>query len=173
MGYNQVMQARLINRDILIQCIVCEFEASDPAFIFQAGEYVQIVLEDGLKHYFSVMSSPNELPVLKIATRPSQSEFKKTLLQMPIASEVEINGPWGDLFLPEDGKERTYYFVAGGIGITPFMSMIKYKVEENLPYDITLLYFADPDPIFRMDLENYANRSPHVRILFIHEKISA
>lgn len=166
------MRARLTGRDILSGCILAEFRADEP-FAFRPGEYAQIVLADDLKHYFSITSSPGELPALRIAAKKSQSKFKQTLQAMPLGTEVEINGPWGDLWLPEDERQRSYYFIAGGIGITPFMSMIKYKVEQNLPYEMNLLYFSDSDPIFRADLENLANRSAKVRVLFIHEKISA
>jgi len=166
------MKAKITRRDIFTKYMVVEFQAQDPAFTFQAGEYIQLVLPNGLKHYFSITSSPNECPIFRIATRPSETEYKKTLLELPIGTEVEINGPWGDLFLPEDKEDHFYCFIAGGIGITPFISMIKYKVEESLSCEINLVYFADPEPIFKMDLENLADRSPKVRVLFVHERVS-
>jgi len=166
------LQAKLTNREETPGLLVCEFE-SEPGFSFQPGEYIQIVLEGGDKRYFSVMSSPKELPRFKIGTRPSESVFKKTLRSMKFETEVQINGPWGDLVLPYDSKERSYYFVAGGIGVTPFLSMIKYKTELFLPYELSLLYFCGGVPLFKFDLENWANQSNKTRILFIHEPISA
>jgi len=165
------MKAKLVTRHVFKNVMIAEFEA-EPQFTFQPGEYIQIVLNSGEKRYFSVMSSPNELPLIKIGTRPSNSKFKKTLAEMPLGIEAEINGPWGDLILPDDDKERSYYFVAGGIGVTPFLSMIKYKTEQFLPYDVSLLYFCDNPPLFKTDLENWAVESMRTRVLFIHERIS-
>lgn len=166
------MKAKLVRRHILKNVIIAEFEAEDPQFTFRPGEYVQIVLANGQKRYFSVMSSPSELPVIKIGTRPSNSEFKKILASMPLGTTIEVNGPWGDVVLPDDGKERSYYFIAGGIGVTPFLSMIKYKTEQLLPCDVSLLYFSDNPPLFKTDLENWAVESMHTRVLFVHERIS-
>ena len=107
-------------------------------FVFEAGQYIQLVLAENLKHYFSITNSPNEKNTLRISTRLSESEFKNKLQSLPLGSEVQINGPWGDFVLNK--KIRSYFFVAGGIGITPFMSMLRYIREEKLPITIRLFW---------------------------------
>ena len=100
------MKARLKNRMAEDALLIAEFEAADLDFTFRPGEYVQIILPNGEKRYFSVASSPSELPVFRIGTRPGDSLFKKSLAQMPLDVEADVNGPWGDVVLPEGETER-------------------------------------------------------------------
>lgn len=107
-------------------------------FMFRAGQYFKITLPAGRK-YFCFVSSPNDDKILKFAFREGVSEFKKNLLKMALGTEIEIAGPWGDMTLP-DNPSRQMVFIAGGIGITPFMSMLQLVLENDLPYQIVLLY---------------------------------
>src|SRR3990167_8593401 len=102
------MKARLKNRFEDDNLIVAEFEAADLEFVFRPGEYVQIVLPNHEKRYFSVFSSPSALPIFHIGTRPSSSLFKRALAEMHVGTEVDVNGPWGDVVLPEDVKEKSF-----------------------------------------------------------------
>ena len=65
--------------------------------------------------------------------------FKRVLKTIPLESEVYIEGPYGSVILHSDYTKPTV-FIAGGIGITPFMSMIRYATKENLPHKIFLFY---------------------------------
>ena len=67
------------------------------------------------------------------------SAFKRTLRKLPVGSEVDVEPPKGSFGLPED-PSRPLVFVAGGIGITVFRSMLRYIHEERLPYLVTLIY---------------------------------
>jgi ferredoxin-NADP reductase len=77
--------------------------------------------------------------VLGLATRIRESAFKRSLFEMPVGAEVDVEDPKGDFHLPED-TSKEYVFIAGGIGITVLRCMLKYIAEEGLPYRITLLY---------------------------------
>jgi ferredoxin-NADP reductase len=85
------------------------------------------------------VTSPNEKGVLGFATRMRDSAFKRTLRALPVGSEVEVEPPKGRFSLPEE-TSRPLVFVAGGIGITVFRSMLRYIHEERLPYRVTLIY---------------------------------
>ena len=67
------------------------------------------------------------------------SAFKRTLGELPVGSEVDVEPPKGKFALPDD-TTRPLVFVAGGIGITVFRSMLRYIHEERLPYRVTLVY---------------------------------
>jgi ferredoxin-NADP reductase len=67
------------------------------------------------------------------------SAFKRSLRELPVGAEVEVEPPKGTFALPEDPL-RPLVFVAGGIGITVFRSMLRYIQEEGLPYRVTLVY---------------------------------
>ena len=80
------------------------------------------------KHHFTISSSPTE-PFLQFTTKYRQeSDYKKALWQKRAGDSLEINGPFGSFVLDEkDTSPRL--FIAGGIGITPFRSMIKYATD--------------------------------------------
>jgi ferredoxin-NADP reductase len=113
---------------------------------FTPGQYFHVTLpnlgyEDdrGLRRHITVVTSPNERGVLGFATRMRDSAFKRTLRELAVGSEVEVEPPKGKFGLPDD-PSRPLVFVAGGIGITVFRSMLRYIHEEQLPYRVTLIY---------------------------------
>jgi ferredoxin-NADP reductase len=113
---------------------------------FVPGQYFWVELPDrgydderGLRRHITVVTSPNEGGVLGLATRLRDSAFKRTLAELDVGDEVIVEEPKGDFQLPQD-TSKEYVFIAGGIGITVFRSMLKYISEENVPYRITLVY---------------------------------
>ena len=113
---------------------------------FKPGQYFFVTLPDighqddkGLRRHITVVTSPNEKGVLGLATRMRDSAFKQTLGELPVGAEVDVEPPKGDFSLPE-ATARPFVFIAGGIGITVFRSMLRYIHEEQLPYRVTLIY---------------------------------
>jgi ferredoxin-NADP reductase len=113
---------------------------------FTPGQYFHVTLPDlgdnddkGLRRHITVITSPNEKGVLGFATRMRDSAFKRTLRELPVGSEVDVEPPKGSFGLPDDAS-RPLVFIAGGIGITVFRSMLRYIHEERLPYRVTLIY---------------------------------
>jgi ferredoxin-NADP reductase len=113
---------------------------------FKPGQYFFVTLPDvghqderGLRRHITVVTSPNEKGVLGLATRMRDSAFKRSLGELPVGAEVEVEQPKGDFGLPDD-TSRPLVFIAGGIGITVFRSMLRYIREEQLPYRVTLIY---------------------------------
>ena len=95
--------------------------------------------EKGLRRHISLVTSPSEDGVVGLATRLRDTAFKRTLAELEVGDEVEVEEPKGSFLLPEDTSVE-YVFVAGGIGITVFRSMLRYVADESLPYRITLVY---------------------------------
>jgi ferredoxin-NADP reductase len=113
---------------------------------FRPGQYFHVTLpnigdddDKGLRRHITLVTSPNEKGVVGFATRMRDSAFKRTLRELPVGSEVEVEPPKGRFGLPEDAS-RPLVFVAGGIGITVFRSMLRFIHEEQLPYRVTLIY---------------------------------
>ncbi len=104
-----------------------------------AGQWMYVRLSTDLKHHFTISTSPTE-EFLQFTTKfRTESEYKQALWQKKEGDEVEVNGPFGSFVLDE--KDTTpRLFIAGGIGITPFRSMIKYATDRQLNLSITLLY---------------------------------
>lgn len=122
------------------------FKTSQP-FAFVAGQYVTITLP-ALKHLpakeqfrdFSIASPPEDSGHIGIAVRNSASRFKQELLRPDKAAEVLLDGPKGNFTLPV-GQTMPVAFVAGGVGITPFLSMIRHIVLAKLSLKPTLFYY--------------------------------
>jgi ferredoxin-NADP reductase len=113
---------------------------------FKPGQYFWVELldpphedEKGPRRHISVVTSPNERGVLGLCTRLRDSAFKRSLAELPVGAEVEVEEPKGNFLLPEDTGQQ-YVFIAGGIGITVFRCMLRYIAEDQLPYRITLVY---------------------------------
>jgi len=96
----------------------------------------------GSRRFFTIASSPTEKEILltvKIPEKPSS--FKSALKDLPLGESVYATGPEGDFTEPKE-KDKNYVFIAGGIGITPFRSIIKYLLDTNKQVSITLFYSA-------------------------------
>jgi ferredoxin-NADP reductase len=113
---------------------------------FKPGQYFWVTLldppyedEKGPRRHITVVTSPNERGVLGLCTRIRDSAFKRSLAELPVGAEVEVEEPKGDFLLPAE-TDRRYVFIAGGIGITVFRCMLCYIAEEHLAHRVTLVY---------------------------------
>ncbi len=116
------------------------------AIEFVAGQYVTITLPSlshndarGLSRDFSINNPPSQNDRIIITTRVRESAFKKTLLELPIGTEVEIDYPSGRFKLLDE-TTKPVVLMAGGIGVTPFLSMIRDANERKTNHQITLVY---------------------------------
>ena len=113
---------------------------------YRPGAYFWIELPDrghtdekGLRRHISLATSPTEPGVVGLATRLRDTAFKRTLTELEVGDEVQVEEPKGSFLLPED-MSGEYVFVAGGIGITVFRSMLRFIADEVLPYRVVLVY---------------------------------
>lgn len=121
---------------------------SKKRFSFVPGQYLEYTFSHpqadsrGVRRYFTIASSPTEKQIL-IATRfsPQGSSFKQALKNIEPGDEIIASKVAGDFVLPADSS-RKLVFIAGGIGITPFRSIVKYLLDTNQSRDIVLLYDA-------------------------------
>ena len=115
-------------------------------FDFAAGQYVNVILPnpphtdaEGNRRTFSIASPPHETAALWVVTRMTGSAMKRSLAEVGLGTPVEILGPAGSFTLHQDASVPAV-FIAGGIGITPFRSMVQDAVRRRLPHRITLIY---------------------------------
>jgi ferredoxin-NADP reductase len=142
------MRAKIKSKkEVARETLLVHFDLLDNTISFKPGQFFNVDLidppyddEKGAHRHFSIVNSPNQKGVISMVTRLRDTAFKKSLRDMPEGSEVEIGKiGGGDFTLPED-TDRPLVFIAGGIGIAPFISMIRYVMEEGTAYDITLMY---------------------------------
>ncbi len=143
-----------------------------PNWTFKAGQCLDMTLLDppetdaeGNTRTFSIASGPHE-ETLMVATRIRDTAFKRVLNAMPVGSSVKIEGPSGNLTLHNNVK-RTAVFVAGGIGITPFRSILFRAAKEKLPHRILLLYSnrRPEDAPFLDELQAMEKENPNYKLV--------
>ena len=122
-----------------------EFSFSKPADLkFKAGQYLEWMLPHesydnrGIRRYFTIVSAPKD-EFIKIGVRFGQgiSSYKTKLKNMVVGDKIIASQLAGDFTLPEDTSTKLG-FIAGGIGITPFVSHLDYMLSENKNYNTIL-----------------------------------
>ena len=111
---------------------------------FIPGQYFEIKLdikdadERGNSRVFTISSSPTDLEYFTITTRIIQSSFKMALNNLEPGALVHFDGPWNDLNFDERDSSP-HVFLAGGIGVTPYHSIVKYTEDKNITTPMILL----------------------------------
>ncbi len=140
------------------------FHFEKPAgFQFKPGQYADLTLinpdetdSEGNVRTFSIASAPYEGELL-FATRMRDSAFKRVLRRVPLGTEVKLEGPMGSFTLHKN-PAKAAVFLAGGIGITPFLSILRQAAKEKLPHLLYLFYSnrRPEDAAFLQHLEDLA-----------------
>jgi ferredoxin-NADP reductase len=114
-------------------------------FEFKAGQFANLTLLDaiasdleGNTRSLSIASAPHEKDLM-VAMRNRDTGFKRAIHALPIGSTVLLQGPFGNFTLHRD-TARPAVFLAGGIGITPFRSMVWQAVTMRSPHQVFLFY---------------------------------
>ena len=143
-------------------------------FAYQAGQYMEFTLQHphtdsrGARRYFTLASSPTE-PDVRVGLKfyDPGSSFKRELLKADGQTPIIAGQLGGDFTLPADAA-RKLVFIAGGIGITPFRSMVKYLLDTGQQRDVTLIYSARSggDIVYR-DVFEAARSQLHAKIYYL------
>ncbi len=146
------MRAIIKKKEEVAELTLCvEFGLQGQQVNFIPGQYFFVTLkpddkqhQDELTHHFSIVNSPNQKGILALTTRLrlDVSLFKRTLNEAQIGDEVDIGKIAGSFTLP-DSADKPVVLIALGIGITPYISMLRWAFEENKGYKFTLIYSDD------------------------------
>lgn len=122
---------------------------------FEAGQYIEIMLPHknqdirGERRYFTIASSPIEKEVtLIIRLINSGSTFKKYLSELELNTTLYGQQIRGDFTLDTTNTSSKYLFIAGGIGITPFISIVSYLLTKKKQSNATLLFISSKETDF-------------------------
>lgn len=151
----------------------CEFKFAKPkGFDFKPGQFMTMILPDldpkvakGNRRSMSIASSPTD-EYVAFGMRMGTSAFKQRIDKLQPGEEISMMGPFGQFVMPED-ESMPLVFLAGGIGITPFLSMIKYCADTKSKRDLTLIYCNSCiiNSSYLPELEEVAQRSPNLHYL--------
>lgn len=146
-----------------------EFRFDKPAdMTFKAGHSMEVTLlsppetdGEGNSRTFSIASAPDDED-LSIVTRLRDSAFKRVLQKIPLGTEIQIEGPYGD-FLLHHNLDRPAVLLAGGIGITPFHSMVRQNALKRGLRRILLFYSnrRPEDAPFLAEFRDIARSNPN------------
>ncbi len=147
------------------------FDLGGQSFLFRPGQYLSYTLdqlafpdERGNERHFTISSSPTEKGIVMFTTRIRGSGFKETLRHAPTGYELNCGIPAGRFVLPEREGQR-HIFLAGGIGITPFRSMLRYAADDGRSLEAILFCFnhSEADILFGGELESIGRSMPAFR----------
>jgi ferredoxin-NADP reductase len=141
-------------------------------FQFKPGQFANLTLLDppetdaeGNVRTFSIASAPFEADLM-FATRMRDTAFKRVLKAMPLGTEITLGGPFGSFILHSDSS-RPGVFLAGGIGITPFRSMVLHASKSRFPHRLLLFYSnrRPEDAAFLKELKAIEKENPRYSII--------
>jgi ferredoxin-NADP reductase len=145
--------------------------ARPEAFSFAPGQSINVTLVEpaesdakGNTRTFSLTSAPHE-PFLEVATRLRTSAFKRALATLAPGAPLQIRGPGGRFTLPED--EVPVVLLAAGIGITPFVSMLRAAAHARSQRAIVLIHANRrlEDAAYHDELAALRRHLPHYRLV--------
>ena len=145
----------------------------DSPIHFRPGQYLEWTLackendSRGNRRYFTIASSPTEKDLrIGIKFYPNPSTFKKSLAYMKNTDTIIASQLSGDFVLPKN-KRKKLVLIAGGIGITPFRSMIKYLIDKKETRDIVLFYSnkKESDIVYK-DIFDEAKEKINLKVVY-------
>jgi len=164
--------ASLIKREEVAEGTMAFHFSKPTGFQFRAGQSIDVTLlnppetdAEGNTRAFSIASAPFDGDLM-IATRMRDTAFKRALRKVPLGIEVKIEGPSGSFVLHRKA-ENPAVLLAGGIGITPFFSVIRQTAHEKVPNRIYLFYSnrRPEDAAFLDPLTQIAAQNPNFHLV--------
>jgi ferredoxin-NADP reductase len=164
-----VFETPLVGRELVADRTMSFGFTKPRGWSYRAGQFVDITLLDppetdaeGNLRGFSLSSAPSE-GVITITTRLRDTAFKRVLQAVPLGTVVKMEGPFGDLRLHH--AARPAVLLAGGIGVTPFRSILVEAIGGGaLPYPVVLFHAnrRSEDAAFADQFRSLARRDPNL-----------
>jgi ferredoxin-NADP reductase len=145
MAASTTFTSKLKEKENLAEGTMGFYFAKPAGFQFKPGQYMDLTLIDppetdaeGNIRSFSIASVPED-EYLLFATRMRDSAFKRFLRTAAPDTEIKMEGPMGSFTL-HNNSSKPAAFLAGGIGITPFSSILRHAARAKLPHRLHLFY---------------------------------
>lgn len=148
-----------------------ERQQGEKLFTFLPGQYATISFVKHMRpsavRCFSIASSPNDQDILQFGIRIG-GRFTKALTGLSVGDSVVVGGPFGS-FTFDSHTQRNIVMCAGGIGITPFMSMMRYATQLRLDNQLSLVCSvrSQNDIPYFDELKSLADQNPYLKLAFV------
>lgn len=165
----KILENKLITPSTLL--LTLKKDDNERPIAFQPGQYIAIDYQKKNKksvaRCFSIVSSPTEQDILQVSMRV-RGRFTSKISNLSEGTLVNVRGPFGG-FIYNINKYKDSVFIAGGIGITPFMSMLRYTSKLNSDNKITLVYSVQTqdDIPFKSELIELEKKSSNIKIVYV------
>ena len=166
------VQSRLMRREEVAEGTMAFHFEKQSGFNFKAGQSADVTLTDppetdaeGNTRTFSIASPPFENELV-FTTRTRDTAFKRSLKKVPLATEVKISPATGSFTLHKN-RAKPAVFLAGGIGITPFFSIVRQADRDRLPHKLYLFYSnrRPEDAAFLDTLQTLETTNPNFHLI--------
>jgi len=168
------MKAALIDKvEETFDVVSFVFEPAEP-IDWQAGQFVYYKLDHpnvdnrGPVRHFTIATSPSEKRIMLTTKFASDrvSSFKQALRSLPLGAQVDIFSVEGKFIIKDPAKK--YVFIAGGIGVTPFRSILFDLDDKNSLNEVIFLYFnRNQEIVFKNQLDELAVKNSGLKINYI------
>lgn len=168
-----VYKTQLLRRELIAEGTMAFYFAKPDGYEYQPGQSFQLTLIDpppkddtkGSTREFTIASAPHDAELM-IAMRLRDSAFKDLLKDAPPGTTVTISEADGDLILHRD-IARPAVLIAGGIGITPFLSIARHAARHTLQHPLYLFYsnWRPELAAFLPELEALQQANPQFRVI--------
>src|SRR6476469_5462283 len=141
-----------------------DYKAGQFAFFDIGGVYND---SKGPIRHFTISSSPTE-DFIMLTTSIRDSPYKQRLATLEEGKKVKVRGPQGEFVLHEYDYSKTLIFLSGGIGVTPFRSMIKYATDMQLPLKM-IMFDSNRNKeniLFRKEFDEWSNINNNLKIIY-------
>jgi len=147
-----------------------------PELTYKPGQYFFITIKQGdreLTKHFSFSSSPTEKDHFEFTKKFTDHEYSVALKAAKVGDWARIDASYGQFTF--EGEYPKIVLLAGGIGITPFISICKNATDERLNSKITLFYGCrtENDIAFKQELEKMQEQNKNLKIVFIVNEASS
>lgn len=166
------LSLKLLSKEKLQGTDIMTFRFSRGGIDYTAGQYAFFKLDGvdgdakGPIRHFSIASSPTEQDYIQISTRIRDTQYKQKLASLEEGTEISAWGPRGEFVLHED-HSKPAVFLSGGIGVTPFRSMIKCATDKQLPLKI-IMFDSNKNQqniLYKDEFDSWSSQNKNLKIV--------
>ena len=167
------MQLELVDKQKHKNTNIVSFrlESINETIDYKAGQFMIVDMniendDKGPTRCFTISSSPTE-KYLMFTTTIRDSPFKQKLDRIKIGDTITAKHPEGEFVLPDD-KQKHLVFLSGGIGVTPFRSMLKYVSDKQISNKIIVFDSnkTQKDILFKDEFDKIEKANENIKIIY-------